>query len=120
VPAQAGPDRRPRPELRASSDGQPRIGTHPGDDQRQVGEPGQVLAIDTIGLDIQTAAVIVPGFADLPDRGPRQDLDTVPGQFGEYQRAQSRINGRQHFGQLLHLRDRQSAGGQGTAISRPT
>ena len=52
------------------------------------------------------------GLADGLDGGSGQHLHAAVGQFGVYQRAEFRVDGGQHLGQLLQLGHPKSADGQ--------
>ena len=64
------------------------------------------------GLDVQPPCSAGRGRADGLDGGAGQHLHPAGGQFGVDQRAQLRINGGQHLGQLLHLGHLEPADGQ--------
>ena len=86
---------------------------HPDDDQHHVGRAGHGRATGCGGLDMQAPGLAGGGAGDRLDRGARQHLDAVSGQFGVDQRAELRVHGGQHLGQLLHLGNLKPADGQG-------
>ena len=88
------------------------VGADADDDQDHVGRPGHGRAVGCGGLDVQPPGLARLGAGDRLDGGAGQHLHAVGGQFGVDQRAQLRVDGGQHLGQLLHLGHLEPADGQ--------
>ena len=86
---------------------------YPGDDQYHVGRAGHGRAVGRGGLDVQAPGLAGGGAGDRLDGGAGQHLDAAGGQFGVDQRAQLRVHGGQHLGELFHLGNLEPADGQG-------
>ena len=92
------------PSVAPALGGQGSVGADADDDQDHVGQPGHGRAVGGGGLDLEPSR-LAAGAGDLPDRGAGQDLDAVGGELGVHERAERRVDGGQHLGQLFHLDD---------------
>ena len=108
------------PSWAPASDEQIGVGADPDDDQHEVDVPAERLAVWSVAVDVQPAAV-VGAAADPGDRGAGVHLDAVAVELGVHQGAEFGIDGGQHLGQHLDLGHARCRGWSApSAISRPT
>ena len=95
-------------EFRSGRCGEVAVGTHADDDEHDIGGITQRLVFRAGGEDLEPGGCTFGRGCDLLDARVARDLDVVAFELGAHERAELRVDGREHLGQLLELRDGQT------------